>query len=107
MYFDKYYWKKENYKTLHSITTKIMKEIAKLCKQKYGRDWKEHFMQMQVDQVTELMTNYGQIDYIWQDHHNDSEIWRRVDRTIRKLQPNCVIFGLDTWISGQHRGRAY
>jgi 1-acyl-sn-glycerol-3-phosphate acyltransferase len=36
MYFDKYYKKQDNYKTLRLITTKIMKEIAKLSKQKYN-----------------------------------------------------------------------
>jgi 1-acyl-sn-glycerol-3-phosphate acyltransferase len=35
IYFDKYYGKENNKKTLRLVTTKIMKEIAKLTKQKY------------------------------------------------------------------------
>ncbi len=38
MYFDKYYGKENNKKTLRLLTTKIMKEIAKLSKQKYEFD---------------------------------------------------------------------
>jgi len=38
MYFDKYYGKDDNHKTLRLITTKVMEEIAKLCKQKYKFD---------------------------------------------------------------------
>ena len=36
MHFDEYYNKKINKRILREITTKIMKEIAKLCKQKYN-----------------------------------------------------------------------
>ena len=36
MYFDKYYKKEKDYKTLRFITDKIMKEIAKLSKQNYN-----------------------------------------------------------------------
>lgn len=38
MYFDEYYGKENNKKTLRLVTTKIMKEIAKLSKQKYEFD---------------------------------------------------------------------
>ena len=36
MYFDKYYNKKINKKILREVTDKIMKEIARLSRQKYG-----------------------------------------------------------------------
>ena len=36
MYFTEYYNKKINKKMLREVTTKIMKEIAKLCRQKYN-----------------------------------------------------------------------
>lgn len=36
MYFDKYYGKESDKKTVRLVTTKLMKEIAKLCKQKYN-----------------------------------------------------------------------
>jgi len=38
MYFDKYYGKENDHKTLRLVTTKIMKEIAKLSKKKYNFD---------------------------------------------------------------------
>ncbi|MCK5282672.1 MAG: 1-acyl-sn-glycerol-3-phosphate acyltransferase [Nanoarchaeota archaeon] len=36
MYFDKYYGKEKDYKTLETVTTLIMKEIAKLTNQDYN-----------------------------------------------------------------------
>lgn len=36
MYFDKYYNKKINKRVLRELTTNIMNEIAKLCRQKYN-----------------------------------------------------------------------
>ena len=36
LYFDKYYGKENNKKALRLVTTKIMKEIARLAKQKYN-----------------------------------------------------------------------
>lgn len=38
IYFDEYYGKENNYKTLRLVTNKVMKEVAKLCKQKYEFD---------------------------------------------------------------------
>ena len=38
MFFDKYYGKEKDKKTTRLVTTKVMKEIAKLCGQKYGFD---------------------------------------------------------------------
>ena len=38
IYFDKYYGKENDKKTIRLVTTKVMKEIAKLCKKKYGFD---------------------------------------------------------------------
>ncbi len=38
MYFDEYYGKENNKKVVRLVTTKIMKEIAKLCGQKYEFD---------------------------------------------------------------------
>lgn len=49
-----------------------------------------------VAQLTELLTNYGKIDYIWFDscgsdgHKFDED---RIVGTIRKLQPDILIFG--------------
>lgn len=38
MYFDNYYGKENDKKTIRLVTTKVMKEIAKLCGQKYEFD---------------------------------------------------------------------
>lgn len=38
IYFNEYYGKEDDYKTLRLITKKIMKEIARLCNQKYEFD---------------------------------------------------------------------
>lgn len=38
IYFDEYYGKENNKKTIRLVTTKLMKEIAKLCRQKYEFD---------------------------------------------------------------------
>jgi len=66
----------------------------------------EEYGSVQVEQITELMTNYGPIDYLWFDHHSGDKLWRSVDDRVRQLQPDCVIFGIDSWISGGHSGRA-
>lgn len=48
-----------------------------------------------INQLTELLTGYGTIDYIWFDgcgsdkHHYDGA---RITATVRALQPNIVIF---------------
>jgi len=69
-----------------------------------GEMTEEQYTRMQVEQIRELFTQYGPIDYIWQDHHSAGDLWKRVDDTIRELQPDCVVFGLDTWITGGHSG---
>lgn len=66
----------------------------------------EEYTKVQVEQITELMTNYGTIDYLWFDHHSGDKLWRSVDTRVRQLQPDCVIFGIDSWITGGHSGRA-
>lgn len=50
-----------------------------------------------VNQITELLTNYGEIDILWfdgagsEDHEYD---WRRIIDRIRSLQPNILIFNM-------------
>ncbi|MCE5325902.1 MAG: alpha-L-fucosidase [Planctomycetaceae bacterium] len=68
--------------------------------------YNERYIQTQVDQMTELLTGYGPIDYLWFDHHKGNELYRRVDDTVRRLQPDCLMFGPDTWIVGGHTGVA-
>lgn len=61
-----------------------------------------------IDQISELLTNYGKIDYLWFDgcgsegHEYDQE---RIIRVIRTLQPEILIFNMwdpDTrWIGNE------
>ena len=61
-----------------------------------------------IDQITELLGNYGKIDYLWFDgcgsegHKYDTE---RIVRTIRGLQPDILIFNMwdpDTrWVGNE------
>ncbi len=69
-----------------------------------GKLTKQQNAAIQVAQIEELFSHYGQIDYIWQDHHSGNDLWKAVDAKIRQLQPDCVIFGPDAWIAGGHQG---
>ncbi len=64
------------------------------------------YERVQMQQITELLSNYGPIDYLWFDHHRGSDLYRKIDALVRRLQPRCLIFGVDTWISGGHTGVA-
>jgi alpha-L-fucosidase len=53
----------------------------------------EHFL----NQMTELMTNYGDIDILWFDgcgSENHTYDWPRITAAIRRLQPTVLIFHL-------------
>jgi len=72
----------------------------------------ERFTRLQLAQLTELLTNYGEIDMMWFDHHDcphagAGQFWRRVDKLVGALQPNCMIFGNDYWLNGGHSGEAH
>ena len=68
----------------------------------------EEYDQNFIDQISELLTNYGKIDYLWfdgcgsEDHEYDQE---RIIRAIRALQPKMLIFNMwdpDTrWIGNE------
>lgn len=68
----------------------------------------EEYDQNFIDQISELLTNYGKIDYLWFDgcgsegHEYDKE---RIIRVIRTLQPEILIFNMwdpDTrWIGNE------
>ena len=66
----------------------------------------DEFLKMQVEQLTELLTDYGPVDYLWFDHHQGGEFWRRIDGAVAALQPDCLRFGPDVWIIGGHTGIA-
>jgi alpha-L-fucosidase len=70
-----------------------------------------------IDQLTELLTHYGQIAEFWFDGANGEGPngkkqvydWRRVWSTVRRLQPNAVMFsdaGPDVRWCGNERGVA-
>ncbi|MCH4155996.1 MAG: alpha-L-fucosidase [Muribaculaceae bacterium] len=45
-------------------------------------------------QVTELLTKYGKIDYMFFDQWNNSftgKYWRQLKALVNRLQPNCII----------------
>lgn len=61
-----------------------------------------------INQISELLTNYGKIDYLWfdgcgsEDHKYDTE---RIVKEIRRMQPNILIFNIwdpDTrWVGNE------
>jgi len=57
-------------------------------------DW-NHYVQFMKNQLTELLTSYGQIDGIWFDGHWDKpkEDWhfKEIYELIHKLQPHCLV----------------
>ncbi|WP_066189712.1 MULTISPECIES: alpha-L-fucosidase [Gracilibacillus] len=62
----------------------------------YNKDAKEYDDYF-INQITELLTNYGEIDILWfdgagsEDHEYD---WPRIVKQIRSLQPNILIFNM-------------
>ncbi len=74
-----------------------------------GKEYDDYF----VNQITELLTNYGKIDYIWFDgcgsenHQYDTD---RITKEIRRLQPGILIFNMwdpDTKWVGNEAGCAH
>lgn len=71
---------------------------------KDGKEYDDYF----INQITELLTNYGKIDYLWFDgcgsagHVYDQ---KRIISVIRSLQPEILIFGMwdpdTTWVGNE------
>ena len=69
-----------------------------------GKEYDDYF----INQITELLTNYGKIDYLWfdgsgsEEHEYDKE---RIIAAIRGLQPEILIFSMwdpDTrWVGNE------
>ena len=78
-------------------------------KDKDKKDYDEYF----INQVSELLSNYGKIDYLWFDgcgseNHKYDE--KRIVGVIRKLQPDILIFNMwdpDTRWVGNESGYAH
>lgn len=69
----------------------------------------DRFRRLELDQVTELMTQYGPIFYLWMDHWNaprgqKNDICRDVTDLVMKLQPGCLMSGPDIRHPGTEKG---
>ncbi len=65
------------------------------------------FKKKQVEQMRELLTWYGPIDFMWSDHWDATDpdgVWRAVTDLAAELQPNLVFMGPDTWVPGNETG---
>lgn len=53
----------------------------------------DQYLDFMIDQLTELLTNYGQIDLLWFDGGWERPDWdaQRVESTIRRLQPAIIV----------------
>ncbi len=74
-----------------------------------GKEYDDYF----INQIKELLTNYGKIDYLWfdgcgsEDHQYDT---KRIINEIRKCQPQILIFNMwdpDTRWVGNESGVAH
>ncbi len=70
-------------------------------------DHPEEYDEYFINQITELLTEYGEIDYLWFDfngsggHQYDAD---RIVKTIRSLQPGIRLFGWDSevaWVGNE------
>ena len=69
--------------------------------------WQEKYVEVQMEQMRELLTNYGPIDFMWSDHWGApgcEYIWKPITDLVAELQPNMVFMGPDTWIPGNETG---
>jgi len=68
---------------------------------------KEHYKQVQVEQMRELLTSYGPVSYMWSDHWDATDPdspWRAVTNLVEELQPDMVFMGTETWVPGNETG---
>ncbi|WP_347840600.1 alpha-L-fucosidase [uncultured Draconibacterium sp.] len=90
-------------------TGDLVRDLAEACKEaglKFGvyvSPWDKHeptfgtdaYNKVLIGQLTELLTNYGEISEVWFDGHGDGTVqnyyWDEYYSLIRKLQPNAVI----------------
>lgn len=79
----------------------------------------EKALQKEKEQIRELMTNYGSLVFIWDDHFGRSdaldsiphggkyrEFYATVTQFAHELQPNCLLLGRDIEHVGTEEGRA-
>ena len=83
----------------------------------------ERFQNQQIMQIRELLTNYGDIAYLWTDHIGETQgilkpeliepFWLAIIAEVRRLQPNCLMLKADVYLTkdleaegGFHGGRS-
>ena len=78
----------------HPLGWDHTREIYKLSESDYDRYWQQKV----IPQITELLTNYGEISMLWFDmwiHHSESIVTKeqllQLKSLIRELQPNCLV----------------
>ena len=68
---------------------------------------KKRYVETQMGQMRELLTNYGPIDFMWSDHWgapNRDLVWKPITDLVAELQPNMVFMGPETWVPGNETG---
>lgn len=73
----------------------------------------ERFTKMQVEQIRELLTNYGPITYLWLDHIGETmsilypaavdKFWSRIVDEARQLQPECLLLSMDIGLTADEQ----
>lgn len=83
----------------------------------------ERFLAIQKQQIRELLTEYGEITYLWLDHITETQgildpelvekFWCEIIEEARACQPNCLLLKCDIFLTrdrdaktGVHGGRA-
>ncbi len=72
-----------------------------------GPEGQKELEERELAQFRELMTNYGEIFYIWNDHWGNymaPNIQHKVLDLMRELQPNCLMLGPDVTTPGCETG---
>ena len=67
----------------------------------------EKYVEVQLGQMRELLTNYGPIDFMWSDHWGapgTEYVWHPITDLVAELQPNMVFMGPETWVPGNEGG---
>ena len=99
--------------------SKLMSQITEERMAEWTKEQRDAYVQRQVDQITELLTNYGDIYYIWNDHWNgqltteEDSVYnqvtnaaaRAVTKKMRELQPHCLMLGADLETPGNESGQ--
>ncbi len=70
-------------------------------------DLRKKLKKIQVEQMRELLTNYGPIGFMWSDHWDAKDpngVWRAVTDLAEELQPELVFMGPDSWVPGNETG---